>query len=204
MFEGRAVGAGAARDSRARLLTCLPSSPSCLFCCREGCCGPVGETPALPACFAMYRSSWQPRGMHVPALQSSLQLQPLAAALPFNAADKGVMMHPIMGALRHTYGGPWEVRHAMPSIPVGGMRRAASAGTCCPLVVWPTCAVLLCLVPLCPARSGMNMCLAHSLFTSCPRDVRLLTTDQTHHIPPHPLARYFAVWSWARARRNTS
>ncbi len=49
MFEGRAVGAGAASDSRARLLTCLPSSPSCLFLLPGRMLRPCGRDTCTPS-----------------------------------------------------------------------------------------------------------------------------------------------------------
>jgi adenylate kinase len=35
-----------------------------------------------------------------------------ATAYHFRLLYRGVTMHPIMGALRHQYGGPWEVRRS--------------------------------------------------------------------------------------------
>lgn len=113
-----------------------------------------------------------------------------------HAADKGVMMHPIMGALRHSYGGPWEVRRCA-LLP--GNRRAALGGdvrsragsvahrgcgwlaACCSQLLSAVLACCLLLGAQCPNRH------VHAALQSDPSRLQMLQ-HLLPSIPPPPLS----------------
>ena len=93
------MSASASMLQSARHCVCH-AAPAHITCSRPALCAP-GPWPLCPAAGGV---------MSIRGRQDRLDfVSTFATAYHFRLLYKGAAMHPIMGALRHEYGGPWEV-----------------------------------------------------------------------------------------------